>query len=198
MARNIWVVKVVLLLGVVMLLGYAFQETEKFELRDAASILAVIVSSSAAMFTHRTWLETYRPIVTVGVVTYEAGSDGIAYNLVVYNVGNRPAVNICLQASRADVEKLLAPTATGKLRFDVERCFAEELKIPLLHPGCSVENAFGSTSRIAEQNSLNYGSSASVTVTYNDLNRRTFTSHLQIVVQDSAYFAGSGWGRRNE
>jgi hypothetical protein len=147
----------------------------------AISAGALIVSLSAFIFTRRSWLETNRPIVTAEISTHDGGSEAIAFNLVVHNVGNRPATNIRLKATTEAIQKLLDPNARDRFKQEVERCFSEEGRIAVLHPGKSVKNGFGLTSNQKEKNVLNYGVSAPIEISYEDLNTRSYTSQLVLV-----------------
>lgn len=151
------------------------------------------VSLLAFIFTRRSWLESNRPIVTAEIATHDGGSEAIAFNLVVYNVGNRPATNIQLQATPDAIQKLLDPNARDRFAQEVQRCFSEDGRIAVLHPGKSVKNGFGLTSSNKEKNVLNYGATTPIVIVYEDLSSRCYTSKLHLIVRDSAYFAGSGW-----
>ncbi|MGY3852835.1 hypothetical protein ACW5W8_08370 [Aeromonas aquatilis] len=162
----------------------------------AISAGAFLVSLSAFIFTRRAWLETNRPIVTAEIATHDGGNEAIAFNLVIHNVGNRPATDIRLKATADAIQKLLDSNARDRFRKEVERCFTDEGRIAVLHPGKSVKNGFGLTSTDKEKNVLNYGASAQIEINYKDLNSRSYTSKLNLIVRDSAYFAGSGWAER--
>jgi hypothetical protein len=123
-------------------------------------------------------------------VTHEGGSEAIAFNLVVHNVGNRPATNIRLKATTEAIQQLLDSTARDSFKEEVQRCFSAEGRIAVLHPGKSVKSGFGLTSSNKENNVLNFGSSAPIEIFYEDLSSRTYTSRLHLIVKDSAYFAG--------
>jgi hypothetical protein len=170
---------------------------------EALSILPVVISAGAFLvsffafsFTRRAWLETNRPIVTAEIATHDAGSEAIAFNLVVHNVGNRPATNIRLLASAEAIQSLVEPMARDRYRAEVERCFSQEGRIAVLHHGKSVKNGFGLTSSDKVKSALKYGASAEIEILYSDLNTRRFKSKLLLIVRDSAYFAGSGWAER--
>lgn len=162
----------------------------------AISAGAFLVSLAAFAFTRRAWLEGNRPIVTAEIATHDAGSEAIAFNLVVHNVGNRPATDIRLQASHEAIESLVEPSARARYRAEVERCFSEEGRIAVLHHGKSVKNGFGLTSNDKTKSTLKYGASAEIEITYKDMGSRRFKSKLCLIVRDSAYFAGSGWVER--
>jgi hypothetical protein len=154
---------------------------------------ALLVSLSASIFSRRSWLETNRPIVTAEITTHDAGSESILFNIVVHNVGNRPATEIRLAASSEIIQMLVEPTARDRYKDEVKRCFSEEGRIAVLHPGKSVKNGFGLTSTDKKKNVLIYGASAAIEIHYKDLNSRIYKSKLTLIVRDSAYFAGSGW-----
>ena len=73
----------------------------------AISFIAVLVSLLAYMFTRRSWYETYRPIVTARIETHDSGNVATAFNIVVYNTGNRPATYIRLHTNQKQLEKII-------------------------------------------------------------------------------------------
>lgn len=171
---------------------------------ETLSLLPVVISAGALLvsllaffFTRQAWLETNRPIVTAEIATHDAGSEAIAFNLVVHNVGNRPATDIRLVASPQAIQALVESSARDRYREEVQRCFSEEGRIAVLHQAKSVKNGFGITSSDKSKSTLKYGASAEIEITYKDLSTRRFKSKLRLIVRDSAYFAGSGWAERD-
>lgn len=159
----------------------------------AISAGAFLVSLAAFQFTRRAWLESNRPIVTAEITTYSAGSDGIAFNIVVFNKGNRPATDIRLSATPQALSALVSPEARDRYRDEIGRCFSDEGRIAVLASGKSVKNGFGLTHNDKARNVLRYGASAPIEIHYKDLNSRRYQSKLLLIVRDSRYFAGSGW-----
>jgi hypothetical protein len=66
------------------------------EIRTIATIISPILSGLSLYFTRRFWFATNRPIVCAKIMTDQSGNHNISYNLVVFNTGNRPALNIYL------------------------------------------------------------------------------------------------------
>ena len=170
------------------------------ELLPTLSILisagAFLVSAAALLFNQRAWLETNRPIVTAEIIPQDAGNTAITFNLVVHNVGNRPATEIRLTATSEAIRKLVQPDAPEVYRKGIERCFSDDGRIAILQPGKSKQNGFGLTSSDKAKNALVYGASAPIKIRYKDLNSRSYTSELTLIIKGS-YFAGSGWGNRD-
>jgi hypothetical protein len=152
-----------------------------------------LVSLAALVFNQRAWLETNRPIVTAEIIPHDEQSHAITYELVVQNVGNRPATDVRLIATPEAIKTLVQPNASEPFRKEVERCFSDEGRIAVLHPGMSKSNGFGLTSISEAQNALVYGASAPIEIRYKDLRSRSYTSNLALIIKGS-YFAGSGWG----
>ena len=109
------------------------------------------ISCLALWISHRNWLRSNCPIVVACIETATA-EDGafIAYNLVVVNTGNRPAVNVRLYCSDTELEQCIQPgphagKRSGSTWTHVKKCFQEDAEIPVLLNGKSVSNSFGFT-----------------------------------------------------
>ncbi|MFC4523836.1 MULTISPECIES: hypothetical protein [Cupriavidus] len=76
-------------------------------LPTAISAGALFVSLLALAFTRRSWLETNRPIITAEIVKHDGGNEAMAFNLVVHNVGNRPATDIRLSARPEAISEIV-------------------------------------------------------------------------------------------
>ncbi|HGW4096227.1 TPA: hypothetical protein ACNH9H_005340 [Pseudomonas aeruginosa] len=157
------------------------------------ALCATLISATALFFSMRSFREVNRPIITAEIKTHSGGNIAIAYSLHVYNVGNRPACKIRLHAKEKLIRNLISSNPPEKKHKEIFRCFSEKGLIPILHPGCEKKNAFGATSSQPEQNTINYGFTLPVKISYRDLNNRKYTSHLVLLVKDSDSFAGSTW-----
>lgn len=162
------------------------------------ALVSAIVSIAAVFVNFRLWRSANRPVVTAEIKTHgEAGNIAILYDLVVHNCGNRPAVNIHLVALTNSVEKAFTSTISERERNQLLRCFSIEHQIPLLHQGQHVQNCFGSTSVIPNDNVLQCGATIPITIKYNDVDGRVFESAQTLVVKDTTNFAQSGWRERS-
>lgn len=168
------------------------------ELKIWVPVVSFLLSALALTFTRRTWFESNRPIVTAEIVTHGAGNMAIAFDLVVHNTGNRPAVAIRLEACESDLNRALNNGAPTPLAAEIRRCFSDRAAIPLLHQGKSAQNGFGATSSLPSANALVINSEIPIRILYKDLNGRTFKSKQTLVVKDSTWFAGSGWSKEAE
>ena len=158
------------------------------------SFIAVLVSLLSYLFAKRSWYETYRPTVTAKIETNTSGNLATAFNIVVYNTGNRPATDIRLRADEKVLEKAFEENVSEAMKSEITACFSDKGTIPLLHSGNSTLNGFGIASR--NESTLKYGSQIPITVEYKDLNRRKFKSKQTLIFRDSTFFAGSGWARK--
>ena len=121
----------------------------------------------------------------------------MAFNLVVHNVGNRPATDIRLSARPEAISEIVDSGARERYKDEIGRCFSDEGHIAVLHPGTSKKNGFGLASNRREENVLVYGASLPIVIEYEDLNARKYRSTMLLIVRDSAYFAGSGWAENS-
>ena len=161
---------------------------------------ALVVSFFSLWFSRKNWLQSNRPIVSAAVETHAGGNESIAYNLVVTNTGNRPAVNVRLCVATNAIEKCMAPwvekfKGENTTYAHVLRCFSDEGEIPLLINGKNMTNSFGYT-RGDEQTFWRYGATLRVTISYSDLEGRKYCVHQPIRIKDSASFAGGMWVSR--
>ena len=167
------------------------------DVRTVVSLLAIIISLASLYYARKFFLQSNRPIVTAYIDEYadEQAVGGFgAFNLVVINTGNRPAVHVRISADRRQINLLLHPDAPSDRVDDVLRCFSEESEIPLLHSGEKLVSAFGSySSAVAASSSLAYGSQIEVTMRYRDLDRRLYTSIQPLKIFARNGFAGSVW-----
>ena len=174
----------------------AVPNTSTFDIidpRTLISLVAAFVSIALVCLTIKFWLASNRPIVSVAVVTDQPGNVMTSFNLVVFNSGNRPAVNVSLFAEQKFLNAAMNSDAEPFITSMVYDCFSEQGLIPLLLNGDKVINGFGSTSDRIGQKGLVYGSRIPIVVTYSDLGGREYESHQVLVVKVSHAFAGSKW-----
>jgi len=166
--------------------------------KTIVSSLALGVSLISLWFARRSWLQSNRPIVSAAVETHAGGDESIAYNLVVANTGNRPAVNVRLfSANTQIIEKCMAQWVENfrgpeTTYAHVTRCFSSEGEIPLLLNGKNMTNSFGYT-RGNNHTFWHYGASLPITISYSDLEGRKYRTSQVIKIKDSAAFAGGMW-----
>src|SRR5437660_392132 len=118
-------------------------------LAAAVSVLSFALSVLSFAFSRRSWLETYRPIITARVSTASGGNIAILYNLIVENTGNRPAANIRLDVGPKILRAALKPACTVPTT-EITNCFDPHYTIPVLANGKSTSTAFGKTSNDSE------------------------------------------------
>ena len=165
------------------------------DVKTIVAVVASITSFLALWVSWWLWRQTNRPIVTAEIKTSGTpGNVATFYELVIYNCGTRPAVNIRLTASSAALDAVTAPGAPSHFKSEIRRCFSIEHQIGLLHHGDRRRNGFGLTSTIESDNALIHLASLPIEIAYEDLMGRKYKSVMTLVVKDSEYFAGSGWG----
>ncbi len=162
------------------------------DIKTIVIVFAFVLSILSFLFTRRSWIESNRPIITAEIKTHAAGNQGIAFDVLVHNTGNRPAADIQLKVDENNINKLLARECSEAIKKEINNIFSPKGEIPLLHDGKSVSNGFGHTSA-TNTSSLNYGVKLPITITYRGLSGMKFETKQNLIVKDSEYFAGSGW-----
>lgn len=160
----------------------------------ALSLVALAVSLISLYFTRVNWLQSNRPIVTAFVTEHHAGNDAATFNLVLANTGNRPAIRVRLAASHENILKLVEPGISEKHFKMVEHNFSSDSEVPLLRNGEELTTSFGAfTPRDSRGKWLNYGSEAEVSITYQDLDGRSYKSRLPLKIYARHGFGGGVW-----
>lgn len=108
------------------------------------SAAALVVSLLSFYFSIKSWRESNRPIVIARVSSFDPGGElGTALNIVVENMGTRPAKNIRLTARKDDLIKALRTDGADSWKRTITRCFSDRMVIPVLGNGRAVSNEFG-------------------------------------------------------
>lgn len=153
------------------------------------SSAAVILSIVSLMLSHRTWRETYRPIVTARVKTHAGGNVAILFSLIVENTGNRPAINVRLSVDATTLKAAMPPECTID-PGPINKCFDPHWAIPILANGRETSNYFGKT---CEGDECQWVPEARfpVTIRYDDLDGHAYESRVDLFIADTDGFAGS-------
>ncbi|MGD1704827.1 hypothetical protein [Dapis sp. BLCC M229] len=168
------------------------------------SLSAIIISLVSLYFTRLHWIQSNRPIIVAYIDVNEADDGGIFYNLVVSNIGNRPAVRIRLNYSPEQIKNIFEDGISTEHRLlnrefkieQIENCFYPKSEIVLLENGEKLSTAFGATGRGAIQ-WLKSGSTIDISITYFDLDGRSFKSLLPLKVYPRQGFSGMTWGNKS-
>lgn len=163
------------------------------DIRTLISVAALVASAISLYFTRRFWLQSNRPIVTAFVDEHSSGNMATVFNLVLSNTGNRPAVNVRIHADPAIIRGLIAEGSTAEMAAEIERCFSAEATVALLRNGEELTTAFGSYGVERSSQLLNYGAQISVTVTYDDLDKRSYKAHMPLKIFARHGFGGAIW-----
>lgn len=125
---------------------------------------------------------------------------GTYYDLVVSNIGNRPAVKISLHSSPEQIKNIFEDgintddEATRKIKIEpIENCFAPKSEILLLEHGAKLSTAFGATGTTQW---LKFRSTIDISITYFDLDCRSFKSKLPLKVYPRQGFSGIMWSEK--
>ena len=139
------------------------------------------------------WSQANRPIVVAYVETVASGNVATVLQLVVENVGNRPAACVQLIASPDELSQVRRASAGDAVVLDVERCFSPRAVIPVLKPGQKVTNAFG---QLTADSSSTWvpESRLAIQLSYSGYEReRTYSGTCQLLLSNDHGFAGSSW-----
>lgn len=166
------------------------------DIRTLISVAALVASAISLYFTRRFWLQSNRPVVTAFVDEHSSGNMATAFNLVLSNTGNRPAVNVRVHVDSKMLRKLIGEGATPKMAAEIERCFSPAAMVALLRNGEELTTAFGSYGVERSSQHLNYGAEISVAVTYDDLDKRSYKAYMPLKVFARNGFGGAIWGER--
>ncbi len=166
------------------------------ELRTIFSFLAICISFFSFYSTRRFWFLTNRPIVTAEIVEKFSGVGTAAFDLVVYNSGNRPAVNIKLYSEKQDIENILSKNITQKDKEEVFDVFSTKNKIALLLNNKNAKTAFFSFSEKAHSDSdiLIYEAELPIVISYSDIDGNEYSTSISLYIRESEGFGGSVWG----
>jgi hypothetical protein len=197
-----------LLAAVKMQLNYFMEHFQSDRFRNIISLGSAAISLVSLYFSRKSWSDTYRPIVTVRVATNTSGSIATTLNLVVENLGNRPAKNIKLSVDSNKLKSALLKSPDNINRKFIERCFADETIIPLLANGQSISNSFGCLNiqyetsslggmqwneRSGEQSDWKPDTRLDIQIKYQDLNGKSYQDRIPILIANDQAFAGSSW-----
>ena len=125
------------------------------------------------------------------------------YDLVVSNKGNRPAVKIRLHSSPEQIKNIFEDgintedEATRKFKIEpIENCFYPKSEILLLEHGEKLSTAFGGNfeadvrfGATVRKKWLKFGSTIDISITYFDLDGRSFKSKLLLKISPREYFS---------
>jgi hypothetical protein len=161
--------------------------TESQIVLAAASSGALLISIVSFIFAVLSWRESHRPIVVARISTERGRNVASPIELVVENTGNRPAINVVLEADAEDLDRVLNPEASQAERAGVKRCFEADTYIPVLGNGQHVTNAFGSLQETGS--TWRYKETLVVGIRYESLKGRKFFNRVPIWLVDNRGFA---------
>jgi len=143
---------------------------------SAGSMLVAILSLT---FSIRAWRETYRPLVTVRISSRAGGNLGVSLNILVENSGARPALDVQLTATDADVKAAMADDCPEQpIPRDAQRVFFSGIRIPVLANGRTTSNAFGWLG--SSEPIWRAGASLPEAVRYRGMDRTRYVDHCAL------------------
>jgi len=155
--------------------------------------ISALISLLSAFIARKNWRDSNRPVVTAYIDEESEGGGTTVFNLHLGNSGTRPATAVRLCAHPTDVQRLLAEEAEVKRRNNIERIFAVESRVAVLHSGETLITSFGLASENPDQKWLKYGEEINIKIKYNDLEGRSYVSHIPLKVRPREGFGGGVW-----
>ena len=160
-------------------------------------IAAFILSIVSFLIVNNYWRQSNRPIVAAMIRTNVLGNVSITFDLVLLNMGSRPATNIRLEANQSELQACLVNASQiqdAPLWRDVLNCFSDRGTITLLPQMKEITNSFGFTGEAGGKGPFwKYGSSFSICIRYCDLEGNTYKSRQSLIIKTSTGFASGFW-----
>ena len=165
------------------------------DIKTFLSGAAIAISLISLYFTRVNWLQSNRPVVSAFITEHGTGDNmATAFDLVVANTGNRPAVRVRLHASHEEIASLVEAGANPNRFKSIEATFSTGSEIPLLRNGEELSTSFGAyIGASAEGPWLRYGAETNISITYQDLEGRTYESRQPLKVFAREGFGGGVW-----
>jgi len=157
----------------------------------ALSILAIAIAFLSICLSLYFWRKQFRPILTAGVVTANAGRQAIAYNLEIQNSGSLPAKKVRVTISESECKAKSIGTATDS---DLKSWIRDinDSTIPVLQNGSAMSCSFGHT-KANDSGFWKYGAKIDIRLDYNGFFGRRFVETCTVSILDSNSFTGNQW-----
>ena len=158
------------------------------------ALAAFVIASLSLYLTMYNWRRSNRPVVVAFVAEHAFGSHAATFNLVVANVGNRPALRVRLNIDKNKAKGIFHSEATEDRIDSVLNIFRPESEIPLLRNGEELTTSFGAMNETNQgEGWLRYGAQIAIAITYDDLDGRAYSERLTLKVYSRHGFGGSIW-----
>ncbi|MBM9514687.1 hypothetical protein [Desulfogranum marinum] len=158
------------------------------------SATALLISISSFVFAIRSWHQSNRPIVVAYIEEHSMGVNSATFNLVLSNTGNRPAVNVRLNARSNDIEKIFEEKIDEVTKNGIFNCFKEDSELALLKNNTSIVTSFGSFEGIyPKREGIKYDSWLPIEITYKDLRAKSYKEKIPLKVRGLKGFGGGIW-----
>lgn len=158
------------------------------------SFSALLISVSSFAFAIKSWHQSNRPIVVAYIHEELVGTNGGAFSLVLSNTGNRPATNIEITAKADDIYEIFEVEIGNNQKEIVKNIFSSQSKVALIKNGTEIKTAFGHFEKKGDMfTGIKYDSWLPITINYNDLNSKSYTSKLSLRIRGLDGFGGGIW-----
>lgn len=165
------------------------------EIKTFLSVAAIAVSLVSLYFTRVNWLQSNRPVVSAFITEHGTGGNmATAFDLVVANTGNRPAIRVRLHASHQEIATLVEKGANPNRFKSIEGTFSARSEIPILRNGEELSTSFGAYIGASPEGPwLRYGAETNISITYQDLEGRKYESRQPLKIYAREGFGGGVW-----
>jgi len=158
------------------------------------SSIAMCISILSFCYTRKHWLSTYRPIITAEIKIFNNSVGAAKFNLVIYNSGNRPAINISLKVEKEDLKKILSKNVSAEHEKELFDIFSPSNTISLIVNDKTATTAFFSFSDHQKNiDILKYHAKLPICIEYEDISQRKYKQKIELYIRDSEGFGGSIW-----
>lgn len=154
------------------------------------SILSVIISIIAILFTHKQWKRSFRPIVTAMVIPHKNGNNVTAYNLIVSNSGLIPATNIRITLPH-NLDDYIEDSAEDSVYEKIKNGF-EKSSYPIIKNSESVTCSFATTG-IGSNAFWKPESRFTISIKYSDIFENTYKTRQDLFISANNSFTGNSW-----
>lgn len=158
------------------------------------STTALLISISSFVFAIKSWHQSNRPMVVAYIEEHSMGVNCATFNLVLKNTGNRPAVNIKLNARKDGIEEIFEEKIDNVTREGIFNCFQNDSEVALLKNGTSIVTSFGSfEGHYQNRKGIKYDSWLPIEITYKDLRAKKYKEKVPLKIRGLKGFGGAIW-----
>ena len=161
--------------------------------KDIIGLSTLLVASATLGFSLYCWKKSFRPMLSIMVVSHKFLEDRTALNLEIINSGSLPAKDIRLIANKDSLEEAYGSGVNDEDKNRWVCCFDEDNIINALQQNHKIHCSFG-TFKENDTGFWKYKSKIGVTLKYKDFFGRSYEDEQQLVLINSDSFTGYSWG----